>query len=414
MWDDLGQSGLFNQCVINNIIIESGVTTIGRDAFFNMGCTNITIPASVTYIKSGAFAYNDNLINFEIPDMVKTIEAGIFECCQNLKSVKLPNNMKSVGNGTFLCCNSLESVTIPDNVTSIGNDAFAGCSSLTSIEIPDSVTSIGGFVFELCTSLTSVTILGSVTSIGESAFTDCSSLTSITIPSSVKTIESGAFEGCDIIKDVYFGGSCSDWGNISIGGRNISLRSANIHYASHSYVPVTTNPTCTQKGYTTYTCSVCGDSYVDDYTGALGHMPGEWVVTVVPTEQFEGIKTMYCHVCGEFIHSEVIPKTTSPAFVSSVSVSDVVIEYKSFSELTPQITADEGAEYTVTYTSSDSSIVSVDQNGRVYGEKKGSANITVTVTDSNGNAVTDTCKVSVEYSWWQWIIMTVLFGWLWY
>ena len=29
-----------------------------------------------------------------------------------------------------------------------------------------------------------------------------------------------------------------------------------------------TAPTCTEPGYTTYTCSVCGDSYVADETPA--------------------------------------------------------------------------------------------------------------------------------------------------
>lgn len=38
----------------------------------------------------------------------------------------------------------------------------------------------------------------------------------------------------------------------------------------HSYVAVVTPPTVTEQGYTTYTCSVCRDSYVSDYTDALG------------------------------------------------------------------------------------------------------------------------------------------------
>ena len=41
----------------------------------------------------------------------------------------------------------------------------------------------------------------------------------------------------------------------------------------HQYEAVVTDPTCTEPGYTTYTCSVCGDSYVADETPALGH---EW------------------------------------------------------------------------------------------------------------------------------------------
>lgn len=42
---------------------------------------------------------------------------------------------------------------------------------------------------------------------------------------------------------------------------------------THAYVEVVTDPTCTEQGYTTYTCS-CDDSYVDNYVDALGH---NWV-----------------------------------------------------------------------------------------------------------------------------------------
>ena len=36
----------------------------------------------------------------------------------------------------------------------------------------------------------------------------------------------------------------------------------------HDYVGVVTDPTCTDGGYTTYTCSRCGDWYIGDYTEA--------------------------------------------------------------------------------------------------------------------------------------------------
>ena len=38
----------------------------------------------------------------------------------------------------------------------------------------------------------------------------------------------------------------------------------------HSYEAVVTEPTATSQGYTTYTCTACGDSYVGDYVDALG------------------------------------------------------------------------------------------------------------------------------------------------
>ena len=66
---------------------------------------------------------------------------------------------------------------------------------------------------------------------------------------------------------------------------------------SHSYVDVVTNPTCTEKGYTTHTCD-CGDSYVDTYTTAAGHTYGEWAITKEPTETETGSKERTCSACG--------------------------------------------------------------------------------------------------------------------
>ena len=65
----------------------------------------------------------------------------------------------------------------------------------------------------------------------------------------------------------------------------------------HDYDAVVTEPTCTEKGYTTHTCADCGDSYVDSYTDALGHDFGEWTVTTAPTCAAKGIETRTCSRC---------------------------------------------------------------------------------------------------------------------
>ncbi|MBQ8012608.1 MAG: hypothetical protein IJ265_13745, partial [Oscillospiraceae bacterium] len=44
---------------------------------------------------------------------------------------------------------------------------------------------------------------------------------------------------------------------------------------THSYTAVVTEPTCGERGYTTYTCS-CNDSYVSDYVDALDHDWGDY------------------------------------------------------------------------------------------------------------------------------------------
>ncbi len=74
----------------------------------------------------------------------------------------------------------------------------------------------------------------------------------------------------------------------------------------HKHSPEITAPTCTEKGYTTYTCT-CGDSYVDDYTAVVPHGWDNGSVTKDPTDQEEGNRLYTCTVCGE-TKNEPIPK----------------------------------------------------------------------------------------------------------
>ena len=75
----------------------------------------------------------------------------------------------------------------------------------------------------------------------------------------------------------------------------------------HTYEAVVTAPTCTEGGYTTYTCA-CGDSYIADETEALGHT--EEVIPGTPAT-FDGnglTEGVRCAVCGETLTAqETIP-----------------------------------------------------------------------------------------------------------
>ena len=72
----------------------------------------------------------------------------------------------------------------------------------------------------------------------------------------------------------------------------------------HSYDAVVTAPTCTAEGYTTHTCSVCGDRYVDSQVPATGHSYGAGVVTKAPTCTEKGVMTYTCH-CGHTKTEEI-------------------------------------------------------------------------------------------------------------
>ena len=87
----------------------------------------------------------------------------------------------------------------------------------------------------------------------------------------------------------------------------------------HDYEAVVTEPTCTEGGYTTYTCSSCGDSYVDGDMDALGHDWSSWVVTTMASGTAEGLKTRNCERSGCGIkQTKVIPK---PAQLATPSIT---------------------------------------------------------------------------------------------
>ena len=73
----------------------------------------------------------------------------------------------------------------------------------------------------------------------------------------------------------------------------------------HQYEAKVTAPTCTEKGYTTYTCR-CGDTYTDAETSATGHTYGQGDITA-PTCTDKGFTTYTCH-CG---HEKVANETAA-------------------------------------------------------------------------------------------------------
>ena len=253
----IGDCAFFDCSSLTGVRIPEGVTSIGVYAF--SGCSSLTsimIPEGVTNIWYWTFSGCSSLTSIMIPEGVTSIGHEAFSGCSSLTSVRIPESVTSIGSEAFSGCSSLTSITIPGGVTSIGSEAFSGCSSLTGITISEGMTSIGEYAFSGCSGLTSVRIpegvtsIGSgalygcsslnnvripegVTSIGEYAFEDCSSLSSVIIPVSVTRIGKDAFLYCFKLKDIYYGGTKSDWDSIENHDKD-SLKTATIHYQIQS------------------------------------------------------------------------------------------------------------------------------------------------------------------------------------
>ena len=127
-----------NASSVKNIYIESGVTKIGRYAFY--GCTNLS------YINMGVG--------------IKTIGTYAFGNCSKIKNINLPDSLTSIQDGAFWECTAISEIDIPKNLTSIGEKAFYGCSSLIKLKLGASVKSIANQAFDNCPSLTGVYFSG--------------------------------------------------------------------------------------------------------------------------------------------------------------------------------------------------------------------------------------------------------------
>ena len=85
---------------------------------------------------------------------------------------------------------------------------------------------------------------------------------------------------------------------------------------THDYKSTVTAPTCTEQGYTTYTCTTCSDSYKDNFVKAAGHSYGGWTQVKAPTTEESGREERVCAKCGNIDHRELTklePEPSGPA-----------------------------------------------------------------------------------------------------
>ena len=443
-------NGAFSGCTsLSKVKLSNNLAKIGQSAF--KGCTSlaeITIPDSVTSIGGSAFSGCTSLADIDIPDSVTSIGSFAFKGCTSLPKVQLSNNLTIIEEGTFYGCTSLKEIVIPDSVTEIRGEwyengvrhssAFSGCTSLSKVKLSNNLTIIEAGTFRDCTSLAEIVIPDSVTEIGKSAFSGCTSMKSITIgsgvegvdysfislcrglaninvspnnknyssidgvlfnkdgtellaytggndrseytipdgvttvcenaflgcyiktltiPVSVIEIGGSAFENCDSLKNVYYLGTRAQWKAVVIGTENEALTRATVHCID--------DPPC-------------------------DHVWGEWEVVEEATYEKEGLERRACSLC-DIEETRVIPKLVRASAIELSESEKTVFVGDTFT-ITATVKPEDAFNRTVTWSSSDPSIVTVDENGTVTAIAKGEAIITAESADG----VKAECKVTVE------------------
>lgn len=255
----IGSNAFGFTSLANEVVLNEGLEIIGADSFSDSAIRRITIPSTVTIIKSSAFMNDKYLqeINFAEGSQLKTIEDYGFCNCHALKELVLPDSVESIGY-SGIDSESLESLTLPNNSNfSITRNGTIECPALTELILPDNYTIVSGTITDCpalanqknyallksnhslvaCNSngteltgssakvyfndvtgtkeaenvtktICKIFVQSGVTTIPTEAFMNYKSLQSVVLPASLTSIEQGAFRECTALTDINLS-SCS-------------------------------------------------------------------------------------------------------------------------------------------------------------------------------------------------------------
>jgi len=185
----IGESAFEGYVLLDSISLPNSIEVIKENAFaFCHSLKKITFPSNLKIID---FAFIDSgLTEISIPDSVTSMKSA-FQSCKLLTKINLSENIENI-NYAFSNCYNLSEITLPSKIKTM-DYAFNGCKSITKISIPDSVESMN-YSFYGCVNLTDVNIPTKVTNL-IGTFKDCINLKDVVLHSSILEL-SDTFNGC--------------------------------------------------------------------------------------------------------------------------------------------------------------------------------------------------------------------------
>ena len=308
----------------SDFVIEDGVLKK-----YNGFDKDVVIPDGVTSIANYAFQNDKNIVSVTIPDGVLSLGYDVFESCEALESVTFPDSTTNIGTYTFMNCSSLKNVRLPAGLTVLPTWTFMSCKSLESIDLPATITSMGSYAFGYCESLKSLTLPAGLLSIGSSAFAGCKSLKSLVIPDGVTTLGQSLFAYCDNLESVTIPASVTSIDRTTFDNVNTTIRGE-------------------------------AGTYAERYANGMG-IPFNAPVVSISTPTY-------------WVDDD--DQNNRYGLYAYIKCTTAVTAVQKPSDLARDLT----------WSSSDPSVVTVDQKGNMKGVKQGKAIITVATADGKGKA----------------------------
>ena len=382
-------SNAFQGCSsLASIKLPQNLNDICTDAFSGSGLESVTIPASCTTIDNYAFAKCKNLATVTFEQGVKKIGSYCFKGCTALENITIPDTVESIGSYAFYDCDTLRKVVIPNSVTNMGSYIFANCEKLSDVKLGTGLTAIPQYAFYECPALKSISIPYRITTISTKAFANCTGLAEITIPQSVTSISSDAFS---YPKNMTIYGVSGSKAETFANDKGINFVAKSI---SATNVSLNKTELTLKKGETaTLVASIMPENFTDTISWRSTDTK---VATVTDAGLVKGVAVGTAKIkvtvggASALCTVNVIQPVTSISLNKTSLTMDALNTY----QLTATAYPTTAVSRDIAWSSSDSSIASVDEKGLVTAHKKGTATIKATAKD--GSNISNSCKVTVS------------------
>lgn len=365
---DISGDYIFSSCKkLNKVLFSSGIKKISGNHIFSFcdALSSLELPKDLELI-SGSWNFACTSIEkLTLPVMLQEIQGeDNFYACEKLSEVVLPAGLRILGDGSFGSCTSLEKIQLPASLIKLNSGTFSGCSELKHIEIPEKVTSIGSSCFAGCENLTELELPVELQTIGDSCFAGCNGLEAINLPVGLQSIGSYAF-ACTGITELSVPQTVTSWGDCPIG----------VTRGDRGYVYDTSR---------TYVIYFAGD--LPEWEGIYG---------------LPNMTNLYCYFPRDNTTwtENLRYLMDGPAFfrihwlaadVSLPESLELTVGCKQ--QLTEAVQPAEDPNLPLTWSSSDETVVQVDETGMLTGVAPGTAVITAS---AGGGAYSAQCWVTV-------------------
>ena len=431
---------------LQNVTLGSRVQIIEVSAFGTCwALQSITLPASVTTIGKHAFLNCRVLQSVSFSDGLTTIGRGAFGSCHVLQSITLPASVTTIGEYAFSFCKALQQVTVAwDTPLAVPDNAFNGINTANvPLKVPKgkeaeyqaapvwksfkinsppapgnggklTVTDVtsNGFTVSWEKATDSETpqekliykvyckgggglLLFKPTDL-KATLTDKASYTITGLGGGITIINPALDKGYDVNVEVIDEAGSSAWYNeenvklapatVAVTGVTVAPAALTLEVGQTGALTATVAPATATNKAVTWTSSAPAIATVDASGTVKGIAPGTATITV---KTADGGKTATCAITVKAAVAPAVKVTGITLNYSSITVNGDLERVQLIATVAPATATDQS----LTWTSSDASVASVDGAGLVTIRKKGKA--TVTAKANDGSGVSASCLFDV-------------------